>query len=77
MDDTPPLTGEEWNRFREQVQDDIVRMRRQINNSTMLILRLARRLPENDDVRVKALDYLHRERLMPSVLRNSREAAKE
>ena len=38
-------------------------------DASLLIVRLARRLPADDPVRVAALDWLVRKRLMPSVLR--------
>jgi hypothetical protein len=44
---------------------------RQVENLAMLVVRLARALPRDNDLRSRALDYLARNELTPSVLREA------
>jgi len=59
-----------------QLQGRVAELESQNNNLCLLIVRLARRVrlfEKGSDVATKALDYLSRNGLMPSVLRNKKQ----
>lgn len=56
--------------FGDKMGNEIELLQSQLKNTVTLILRLSRRLPADNSVRVQALDYLMREKLMPSILRS-------
>jgi len=72
----PKLTAAELESFmatyRETacfVGEEMVRLQKQVDNLALLVVRLARKLPANDQLRASSLEYLAREALTPSVLR--------
>ena len=51
--------------------EEIERLKDMLGNTSMLLVRMSRRLPKDDKVRQKALDYLTRIGWIPSMLRDA------
>jgi hypothetical protein len=56
-----------WNRQKRNRYE--LDERQRIRNLALLVVRLSRRVPEENEARRAALDFLVREGIMPSVLR--------
>lgn len=53
------------------LESQLAQRENQVSNLSMLVVRLSRALPRENDLRLKALDYLASQGLTPSVLRES------